>query len=1734
MAKAEDEIFPTASTRSPGLIPALAFIGVIILAVAVFFVLRELVPAPLAGESPTAPPARSPAAATAIVAPATAVSTATVAPPALASPTLPAAPASATRAPVPATPVPASPTAPAAAAPTTPARPPVPPATPPAALGIPPVIYSFYDWQNTNFAAQLPAAGPAGSLAVFAWGKLHTGPNQYDWSAIDRYLSAAAAMTVTLDNGVVISKPVILEIVSNESEAPSKQIAHAAGASAQSARFLYHDYTPEFVRQQIAAPLSRPITYTLADGKVETLTSDGGSYLAVVEPAAGCVTRTVAIVPKYDNEFWQKSYREFVAALGARYDKHEQIVAIVFGPGIDEEFGQATKDYQGCALKAAAYRLMPEMAYLNAVVMDGAGNDLADAWRAAFPGKPLFFQFTSTGKDRVETLVNAAYKPPIGLKQATLAVDGNNHWQSNDRGTWQLMSTYSATVPLAWENAYTNVGTGAAAVQNRYFTLLNGLSTFPSFIDLNGWIKELSADAPWALDFARRYVGRSITSTNDIWVALRGTEYITPTSGAVTYRGWTDDATYGLYRLGDAPVVRRAQLQAAPFSLAATALDHPYALMARRSDTASGVTGLAFAADRRWPFWQQMPKSALASGVSYTVTIKYLDWGSDDFSLLYQDASGASKKQTVTKKSTNAWVTTTIVLDDAYLAGGLAGGADLIVDAGKGDEIVHMVMIAARGGAPSSALLPVTVAGVEERSDWIQQESAARAAARAALPPAGSTPAVPAPAAPAATAVRPAPTGSPARQSPSPAVSRPQPTAAATAARTGTIAATAAATPKATVTGVVLPVVEPKGTPTLSVVISPPGRPTIVPIFYAFYDWRNTDFSKTHPELPAIGSQPVFGWHDLHKGPNNYNWDIIDAYMRNAANMTVTLLNGTVISKPIILEVVENESVVYSNQYAHDYNYANKVDPWAARIVFRDYTPDFVKSAISAPLIRPITYAITGGQILTLVNDGGSYLVDILPGEGSCITRTVGIVPKYNNTTWQTYYKQFVAALGARYNNHPQIVAVVTGPGIDQEYGTATKDFFECRTKANPYMTDASYLDAVVRPGSTGDILDAFRAAFPDKPLLLQFTGMGKDRVDIAVQQQGYAFPVGLKQATLTHDNNNQWQSNNFGTIQIMDRFSQTTYLAWENAYAYTGPPPGGNQIRYFTLLAGLMQFPDYMDFIGGWMLEYDLYDLGILPWVQDHLGRTITNTQDIWIALRGTDFWPPLGGGALQFGGWNNDFTYALYRHGSEVGINNPWLKKEALGVAPFNVPTTTLAHIYSYRSRRTDNASGNNLMSFYVDRRWGYFNQPSKTQNAQTGAWYDVLVKYLDLGSDTLSLSYMGSDGITKTQSIAKNNTRTWMTTTLVLNDAVFGNRLARGADLLVNSDPQNGGLDEVVHMVQVVGHRGGAPTATPIFSPTPKPTRTPTRATTPGSPTATATPSSGTPAPTPTPLQDLRINVGGGAYTDSKGFAWVADQAFNGFWGYFVGTDGTGGTYTSQITVTGTSDPLLYQSERWFGKQLGGYLFNVPNGPYDVEMHFAEIFGREPGKRVFNVEIEGSMPLMNFDVAALYGQNAAFSQTQRITVADGQINLNLIPITDSAKINALRVVWRGAPLPTATPTQTPGGATATPSRTATPTSTGSVTATRTNTPPVVATATLSPATATASATATRTATTPPGATATATASATATTPPAATATPDISLDGRVGSLEQRYQNLLDLVNRLLSILRGFGGIQ
>ena len=79
-------------------------------------------------------------------------------------------------------------------------------------------------------------------------------------------------------------------------------------------------------------------------------------------------------------------------------------------------------------------------------------------------------------------------------------------------------------------------------------------------------------------------------------------------------------------------------------------------------------------------------------------------------------------------------------------------------------------------------------------------------------------------------------------------------------------------------------------------------------------------------------------------------------------------------------------------------------------------------------------------------------------------------------------------------------------------------------------------------------------------------------------------------------------------------------------------------------------------------------------------------------------------------------------------------------------------------------------------------------------------------------------------------------------------------------------------------------------------------------------------------------LRINAGGGSYTDSLGQVWQADQCFN-----------TGNTFDTSTAIVGTVDDLLFQSERWDPPTAPELQCNLAmaNGLYRVNLFFAELY-------------------------------------------------------------------------------------------------------------------------------------------------------------------------------------------------
>ncbi len=154
---------------------------------------------------------------------------------------------------------------------------------------------------------------------------------------------------------------------------------------------------------------------------------------------------------------------------------------------------------------------------------------------------------------------------------------------------------------------------------------------------------------------------------------------------------------------------------------------------------------------------------------------------------------------------------------------------------------------------------------------------------------------------------------------------------------------------------------------------------------------------------------------------------------------------------------------------------------------------------------------------------------------------------------------------------------------------------------------------------------------------------------------------------------------------------------------------------------------------------------------------------------------------------------------------------------------------------------------------------------------------------------------------------------------------------------------------------------------------------------------------PAPAPAPalqplssgFQPIRVNVGGAAFVDSSGAAWLGD------------TGGSGGA----VFHTDQSIPEPYASER-YGQFA--YAFTVPPGFYTVRLRFAELWWTQPGQRVFNVTINGTLVLPNFDIVQAAGAPfVLFDQVIPTTTASGQIVIRFDPVVDNAKVDGIEIL-------------------------------------------------------------------------------------------------------------------------------
>ena len=119
----------------------------------------------------------------------------------------------------------------------------------------------------------------------------------------------------------------------------------------------------------------------------------------------------------------------------------------------------------------------------------------------------------------------------------------------------------------------------------------------------------------------------------------------------------------------------------------------------------------------------------------------------------------------------------------------------------------------------------------------------------------------------------------------------------------------------------------------------------------------------------------------------------------------------------------------------------------------------------------------------------------------------------------------------------------------------------------------------------------------------------------------------------------------------------------------------------------------------------------------------------------------------------------------------------------------------------------------------------------------------------------------------------------------------------------------------------------------------------------------------------------------------------------------------TVTNSIDLSGVTDTApsaVYKSERY-----GNATYTIPGlvagTNYKVRLHMAELYQTATGKRKFNVAINGTTVLSNFDIYAVTGARYKAVVREFTTVANtsGNIVITLTTVTDNASICGIEII-------------------------------------------------------------------------------------------------------------------------------
>jgi len=548
-------------------------------------------------------------------------------------------------------------------------------------------IYIARDNRNLD-----PSVYPVvGGHNTFTWEQIEGAPGTYDWSPIDGFIAAE--------------------------DARGKKAAF--GISTYNGRIV----------GGIAVPQWLISSYPNA-----TYAGDSGSPTKLTTPV--CTPHATWRIPRYWNGDYKARYQSFVTALANRYKNDPRVAWVQIGVGL---YGETQPNDSDGVFKNGLY-YYDDACTKAAMAADGRTDyqqfwvetvqAMVDIWAAAWGNsKPVFLVYTPTfihPNERVEETRYAAAKYGIGLFAGGVYADqtdvfsvppggnpfgtGNKKW--DPIVVWNASPT--ATIPIAFESYLYML----PDLDNFYWGILNALDKHPDFINLendlfmnNGDPSQPRSENFDQMMFANRYLGKTITTTPSVWVALREYDeshtvfgctnpFIYPQWGNYNFWLYQDNTAPGGATItatttytytdsgictGGAPTVK-VNPRYDPLLVG----HGPQGWTTRRTNGAAGQNYMYFSADQRF-------KTAQGITTSVAITVTYFDHITgtvDTWSLEYLNPSGITQTRTITKTNTNTWKTTTFYLTDFSFSRGFSNNDFRIYNGGDGDEYIHMVEIA--------------------------------------------------------------------------------------------------------------------------------------------------------------------------------------------------------------------------------------------------------------------------------------------------------------------------------------------------------------------------------------------------------------------------------------------------------------------------------------------------------------------------------------------------------------------------------------------------------------------------------------------------------------------------------------------------------------------------------------------------------------------------------------------------------------------------------------------------------------------------------------------------------------------------------------------------------------------------------------------------------------------------------------------------------------------------------